>query len=140
MNKFDILKAFFIDYLQFYQKHETFEIEKLNALLSNELSQIEANILAQQVQAKKMEAMEQRREAVVTSLGLSNLTFNQIILQFEGNQKQQLSDMYQSLSDVLQNIQYYNRKSMDLIKMNLRLFEPSEKIVSNEYSAHQGSR
>jgi endonuclease III len=113
---------FFEEYTTFYESMVVEENTKFRILLSNDLQAIEENILVQQVNAKRMENMEQRRIALFLKMNLSNERFKQIIEKTEDN-KNLLQAYYNRIEHAIQQIKYLNQKSMELIRLNLKMIE-----------------
>lgn len=112
---------FFDEYTSFYESMVNEENNKLKILLSNDLKSIEENILVQQVNAKRMENMENRRIALFESMKLSQYSFRQIIELMED--KTVLQAYYKRIDHAIQQIKYMNQKSMELIRLNLKTVE-----------------
>jgi len=115
------LVHFFDEYTSFYESMVNEENNKLKILLSNDLKSIEENILVQQVNAKRMENMENRRIALFESMKLSQYSFRQIIELMED--KTILQAYYSRIDHAIQQIKYMNQKSMELIRLNLKTVE-----------------
>jgi len=112
---------FFDEYTSFYESMVNEENNKLKILLSNDLKSIEENILVQQVNAKRMENMENRRIALFESMKLGQYSFRQIIDLVED--KTILQAYYSRIDHAIQQIKYMNQKSMELIRLNLKTVE-----------------
>lgn len=115
------LVHFFDEYTSFYESMVNEENNKLKILLSNDLKSIEENILVQQVNAKRMENMENRRIALFDSMKLGQYSFRQIIDLMED--KTVLQTYYTRINHAIQQIKYMNQKSMELIRLNLKTVE-----------------
>ncbi len=115
------LVHFFDEYTSFYESMVNEENNKLKILLSNDLKSIEENILVQQVNAKRMENIENRRIALFESMKLGQYSFRQIIDLVED--KTILQAYYSRIDYAIQQIKYMNQKSMELIRFNLKTVE-----------------
>lgn len=113
---------FFDEYTSFYESMVNEENNKFKILLSNDLKSIEENILVQQVNAKRMENMENRRIALFESMQLGQYSFKQIIEKIEED-KTSLLAYYTRIDHAIQQIKYMNQKSMELIRLNLKMVE-----------------
>lgn len=113
---------FFDEYTCFYESMVNEENNKFKILLSNDLKSIEENILVQQVNAKRMENMENRRIALFDSIQLGQYSFRQIIEKIEED-KTILQGYYTRIDHAIQQIKYMNQKSMELIRLNLKTVE-----------------
>lgn len=112
---------FISGYAAYYEELAKDEKEKLQVLLSNDLTRLERSIAQQQVVEKKMERLEQLRESLQQAAGFEGMTGQQIIDLLEGEQKSELQKAYRRLSDAISTVQFYNRKSMEVCKHNLQL-------------------
>jgi len=113
---------FFDEYTNFYESMVNEENNKFKILLTNDLKSIEENILVQQVNAKRMENMENRRIALFESMQLGQYSFRQIIEKIEED-KTSLLAYYKRIDHAIQQIKYMNQKSMELIRLNLKMVE-----------------
>lgn len=118
---------FLEEYTLFFEEMVEAEKLKLNILLSNDLKAIEENILVQQVNAKRIENMERKRLELFNSLGYNQLTFKEII-QLNHDESNVLTDYYSRVEKAINQIKYFNKKSLELIRFNLSL---SDKETSN---------
>lgn len=132
MNHFAQLHDFLLEYAQFYLGIVDFEVNKLTALLNNDLVQIENNILLQQAHLMKIESIERKRFAFTQSLGYENHSLNDIVQSFTGDEKEALLKIHHDLSAMIQDIKHYNQKSMELAQMNLTLFQSQMKPSTTE--------
>ena len=73
------LVEFLREYVDFFEELERKQEEKLQKLLSRELSQIEETIMMQQAMDKRLENMERRRSALFEQLGYGGFTFKELI-------------------------------------------------------------
>lgn len=123
MERFMEVQQFLVEYSNFYGDILQFEAAKWTALLNNDIEAIEKNILMQQANMMKMDAMERKRERVLASLGFEHATFSQLIETFEGQAKLDLTTLHLQLTETLKHIQSYNQKSMEMAQLVLSLYE-----------------
>lgn len=123
MERYSQVQQFLVEYGNFFSEIMHFESQKLSALLKNDMESIEKNILIQQANMMRMDAIERKRENVLARLGFEQATFSQLIECFDGNEKHELTKIYSQLTDTLSHIKYYNQKSMEMAKMVLSLYE-----------------
>jgi hypothetical protein len=116
------LVSFLDEYTLFFESMVDAERVKLNTLLSNDIKAIEENILVQQVDAKRMENMENRRISLFSEYKLEQVSLKELIEIFEKD-KINLNKYYQRIDFALQQIKYLNKKSMELIRFNLKMVE-----------------
>ena len=131
MSKLDQILSFLEEYVAFFEGMVEAEKLKLIILLSNDLRAIEENILVQQVNAKRIENMENRRITLFNALGYKNLSLKEIIeSNIEGQYELSLS--YNRIDKAINQIKHFNKKSLELIRFNLSLSENKVSQV-NEY-------
>lgn len=130
MERFAQVQQFLSDYSNFYHEIMQFEAHKLSSLLNNDIEAIEKNILTQQANMMRMDAIERKRESVLTKLGFEHMTFSHVITSFTGQEKADLTAIYGQLSENLKHIQYLNQKSMEMAKLVLSMYETK---IMNDY-------
>lgn len=112
---------FMAGYASYYEGLAEDEKEKMDVLLSGDLNRLEQSIAQQQVIEKKMERLEQLRESLQQAAGFEGMTGKEIIAGLESGQREELQAAYQRLSDAVATVQFYNRKSMEICRHNLKL-------------------
>ncbi len=132
MSKVEALKMFLEEYAVFFEGLLVDEKSKLQTLMHGELKDIEHTISVQQVNEKKIQNIEKKREVFQAEAGYANLTFKQIIELFEGAEKQQLTEVYQRIQTAVQEVKYYNQKGIEVATTNLKLAGDSH--IENTYS------
>lgn len=132
MSKAETLKAFLEDYAVFFEGLLTDEKNKLQTLMHGDLKAIEHTISIQQVNEKRIQNIEKKREVFQAEEGYANLTLKQIVDLFQGAEKQQLTAMYQRIQTAIQEVKYYNQKGIEVATTNLKLAGENRK--ENTYS------
>lgn len=127
MSNINQIKAFLEEYTDFFEEMVEAEKLKLNILLSNDLKAIEENILTQQVNAKRIENMENRRISLFSHLGYHQTSLKDVI-QLLGEDAYELSNYYSRLDKAISLIKHFNKKSLELIRFNLSF---SESLTNN---------
>lgn len=131
MSKLVQILSFLEEYATFFEEMVEAEKLKLSILLTNDLKAIEENILVQQVNAKRIDNMENRRITLFNALGYKNLSLKEIIeSNIEGQYELSLS--YNRIDKAINQIKHFNKKSLELIRFNLSLSENKVSQV-NEY-------
>lgn len=130
---------YMVDYTEFFEQMVDGEQEKLDALLSYDLKRVEQSISIQLADQKKFEQMEEQRMELQVRAGFQkNSTFEEIVEGTEGEYQQQLAEIFEWLSELVDEVKYYNSKSLDLVKMNLKAIgtklPPEERQDLNAYS------
>lgn len=132
MSKIQALKTFLEDYAVFFEGLLEDEKNKLQTLMQGDLKAIEHTISIQQVNEKRIQNIEKKRELFQAEEGYANLTLKQIVDLFEGTEKHQLTTMYQRIQTAIQEVKYYNQKGIEVATTNLKLAGDSHK--ENTYS------
>ncbi len=116
------IQTFLEEYTLFFEEMVEAEKTKLNILLSNDLKAIEENILTQQVNAKRIENMENRRIKLFKDLGYENVSLKDVIHMFS-SETSILQTYYTRIDQALKLIKHFNKKSLELIRFNLSMSE-----------------
>jgi len=138
MDTFKELHQYLHDYTQFYMSVVEFEVKKLSAILNHDLKEIEKNILLQQAFLKKIEVRERDRIRFTQSLGFTNQSLKAIIESHTGVEKTELNKIYDDLTHIIFDIQHYNKKSMEMAQMNLKIFQTDD-LKNEETTSNLGS-
>ena len=104
---------------------EMVELEKvkLSVLMSNDVQAIQANLLEQQSNAKRIENIEIERQNFFQVHGFNELSLREVIALCDTEQKVVLEHTYERLQHAISQIKYNNRKSMEIIHMNLNIVQ-----------------
>lgn len=113
--------AFMSGYASYFEGLVDEERDKLDALLSHDLKQMEQSVAQQQAVEKKMEQLEQLRESLQQAAGFEGMTCQEIIAQLSGEDRFTLDQAFKRLSDAVSTVKFYNQKSMDICKQSLQL-------------------
>lgn len=138
MDTFKELHQYLHDYTQFYMSVVEFEVKKLSAILNHDLKEIEKNILLQQAFLKKIEVRERDRIRFTQSLGFTNQSLKAIVESHTGIEKTELNKIYDDLTHIIFDIQHYNKKSMEMAQMNLKIFQ-TDALKTEETTSNLGS-
>lgn len=117
------LLDFLEEYRSFFQQMEQSERDKLEALVSNELPRIEHAISIAQANTKRLENLEQRRAQLQERAGLADLTFSQLTEQLPEHRRT-LTELFGRIQACVEEIKFYNTKSMEVAKTNLMRINP----------------
>ncbi len=132
MSKFNSYYDFMEKYELFYKTVLDAEEEKLNALLSNNLSRIEASLSAYQSYIKQTQQFEEKRIELCRFLGFKSMAFSDIISDFSNQEKQKLILQKNRLEAIVKLISYLNRKSLEISEIQLKFVEElAEKSPEN---------
>lgn len=129
---------FMAEYANLFDSMLVVEKEKLEALLSHELGQMERSIAAQQAAAMKLENFEKKRLEVQARAGFGGKTFQEILDMVDPQQSAELDRLFRRLEDAVNNVKFYNDRSMELVKMNLHTLNqtapPQEREEAKGYT------
>ncbi|MEM1485295.1 hypothetical protein V6615_10510 [Oscillospiraceae bacterium PP1C4] len=136
MNAQEHFFEFMETYTEFFESMVSVEKEKLEALLSFQLKKIEQAISAGQANAMKLENYEKKRMELQVQAGFAEATFQEIIDSIDGELKKVLENLLRRMNNAVQEIKFYNGKSMGLAKINLQSI--NDAVPSSARSEAQG--
>lgn len=139
MSEFENFTDFMKEYSRFFEEMAMAQKKKLNILLSNDLKAIEEDILIQQALAKRLDNYERKRMVLLDKLGYSNEPFKSVILQADSKNQEILRYCMNEMEASLSDIQYYNQKSMEILKMNAALLD-IRNLTPKTYDASSGKQ
>ncbi|MEG1686665.1 MAG: hypothetical protein RR185_05875 [Angelakisella sp.] len=128
--------SFLGEYTSFFCQMEQFEAQKLELLLSGELSGIEKAITTAQANAKQLENLEQKRIRLQQEAGFGAMSLRELADKTDGARKEQLRLQLHELSVCLGNIKFYNAKSMQVAQTNLRRQTAKTSVASAVAPVH----
>ena len=146
------LFTFLTEYMEFFEKMEDTQQEKLELLLSGDLKKIEQSIMVQQAMDKQLENKEKARLTLFQDHGLEGKTFRDILLlQPESGKgpetpwcRQEWMQLYDRLKKAIDNIRYYNKKSQEIARSELiktgadmGAVDPSSGVYHPDYGGRQ---
>jgi len=100
----------------------SFEQEKRQALLSDDLSRLESMIQAQQAAIMRLESLEKQRMEAQERAGYHNLSADAILeLLDDGPDKDTLARQVGELRQTLEEIRYQNDRAMEIARANLQI-------------------
>lgn len=120
------IEQFMERYTTFFEEMVELEKVKLSVLMSNDVQAIQANLLEQQSNAKRIENIEIERQNFFQVHGFNELSLREIIALCDTEQKVVLEHTYERLQHAISQIKYHNRKSMEIIHMNLSIYQAAE--------------
>jgi hypothetical protein len=120
MKDYEEFYDFMEEYIDFYDELTENEIQKTEALESDDLCAIN-NILSEyQVYVSRVEMYEKKRSELFKKLGLEGKSFRQIIDSETGDRKGELEDLLYDFKDAVAKVSEYNKRSLDIVRRNLR--------------------
>ena len=120
------IEQFMERYTTFFEEMVELEKVKLSVLMSNDVQAIQANLLEQQSNAKRIENIEIERQNFFRVHGFNELSLREVIALCDTEQKVVLEHTYERLQHAISQIKYHNRKSMEIIHMNLSIYQAAE--------------
>ena len=117
------IEQFMERYTMFFEEMVELEKVKLSVLMSNDVQAIQANLLEQQSNAKRIENIEIERQNFFQVHGFNELSLREVIALCDTEQKVVLEHTYERLQHAISQIKYHNRKSMEIIHMNLNIVQ-----------------
>ena len=120
------IEQFMERYTTFFEEMVELEKVKLSVLMSNDVQAIQANLLEQQSNAKRIENIEIERQNFFQVHGFNELSLREVIALCDTEQKVVLEHTYERLQHAISQIKYNNRKSMEIIHMNLNIVQAAE--------------
>ncbi len=120
------IEHFMERYTTFFEEMVELEKVKLSVLMSNDVQAIQANLLEQQSNAKRIENIEVERQNFFQTHGFNELSLREVIALCDTEQKVVLEHTYERLQHAISQIKYHNRKSMEIIHMNLSIYQAAE--------------
>ncbi len=115
------LYDFFDTYLSALTSMLNAEEQKLDAIYSNDMEQLNKAMNISQANAMQIENLEKKREVLQAEAGLSNYNFSQIIEDADEKNKAKLKQIFSKAEKTISQIQYLNTRSMRIADSNLRL-------------------
>ncbi len=119
---------FLADYLGFYKSVEVAAKEKLDIVLSYNLAALEKAIATDEATIMRARQFEKERIELQKRFGYGDCTLKEIMEQEEPEGKGGLTDSFNELSALLENIRFYNKKSSDIINDNLLVIKKTREI------------
>ena len=117
------IEQFMERYTTFFEEMVELEKVKLSVLMSNDVQAIQANLLEQQSNAKRIENIEIERQNFFQVHGFNELSLREVIALCDTDLKVKLEHTYERLQHAISQIKYNNRKSMEIIHMNLNIVQ-----------------
>ena len=120
------IEQFMERYTTFFEEMVELEKVKLSVLMTNDVQAIQANLLEQQSNAKRIENIEIERQNFFQVHGFNELSLREVIALCDTEQKAVLEHTFERLQHAISQIKYNNRKSMEIIHMNLNIVQAAE--------------
>lgn len=126
------------EFIQLFDALISVEQQKLDAAVSNQVSFVEECMKKEQAFVLRLRGLEKRRESLQESMDMKDLTFSRILEKAPSEAKEQLSPLFQQLSQRVRDFQNVNESAKDAIQLNLYKLQSAMQTSSpknNFYSA-----
>lgn len=118
-------------FLVFLQRYNSFllkmaqdEDEKLQALVSGQLTRIEHALSTAQANAKQIENLEVKRMELQEQAGVEGMTFSQILALLPEELRAEGEALFAQFEKHLNDVKFRNGKSMDYARAHLQAIHP----------------
>ncbi len=96
------------------------EKEKMNALDSDNLAEINKILSEYQIYVKQTELYEKRRVELFKKIGTEGKTFREIVDMETGERHEELEDLFYSFRDAVMSAKEYNMRSLKIARENIK--------------------
>ncbi len=128
--KHDAFIAFMSDYTDFLSKMCADESNKLAAIASRELVQIEQSITTSQANAKQLQNLEEKRLRLQSEAGYEGMSFRQLIGTAPAVQQDGLWKLFSKFENNVAEIKFFNDKSMAMARDNMVVMDPEAVLAA----------
>lgn len=111
----DILK----ESADLYKSFLELEYEKYDAVIKNDIDALDDIVSKEQVYYMKMRGVDQRREKLVETMGCKGLTLKEIIAADIIKNNDELTEKYNELSEIIQEVKKINSLCKTLIEVRM---------------------
>jgi len=130
-------RAFMEGYVSFLEEIAAGEEEKYGAILSYDPKRMDKIVARQQAMNMRLSQLEEQREREQEEAGISALTFQQIIDQLEGEEKEAFEKISGRFQKAVREIKYFNEKAMTFAQDGLRMMGGDRETPKAPYT-HSG--
>ena len=123
MGDFTKFRTVIIELTELFLELATTEQEKLQAITKNNLKGLEESMKQEQVGIMKLKGLEKIREESQAALGLSGMSFKEVIENLDGQQVLDLSQLYTNLEEALSLFNQNAESAKTAIETNLYSIE-----------------
>ncbi len=123
LEEFVLLMKKYTDFLETVAVNEK---EKLEALLSDDITKIEQCIAVAQSTEKRILAYEKKRSDFLAEQGLEKTTLAQIIEMQPEQENKELVKILNRINAATETIKYYNQKSVDYVKARMYMTDKQQ--------------
>lgn len=128
----DELLLFFLRYLAFYNEFLQLETDKYDDMSHNIISSLDERVKVEEAYMLKSKGLEIERDKLIAQTELPKATFLQLIPLFDESVRDQIQEVYEELSRVLQDLKQTNLRCNQLTQLRLHRVEVDlQKIAKN---------
>ena len=107
------------DFIDLFRSLTTVEQQKLDAAVANDLSILEDCMKKEQAFVLRLRGLEQQRDTLQRKLKMKDLKFREILSRVPDEVKEELTPLFQELSEKVRIFQSINASAQDAISVNL---------------------
>ena len=107
------------DFIDLFRSLTTVEQQKLDAAVANDLSILEDCMKKEQAFVLRLRGLEQQRDTLQRKLKMKGLKFREILSRVPDEVKEELTPLFQELSEKVRIFQSINASAQDAISVNL---------------------
>lgn len=107
------------DFIDLFQSLTAVEQQKLDAAVANDLSILEDCMKKEQAFVLRLRGLEQQRDTLQRELNMENLKFREILSRVPDEVNEELTPLFQELSEKVRMFQSVNASAQDAISVNL---------------------
>lgn len=130
-------QTFMEGYVDFLEEMAAGEAEKYAAVLSYDPKRMDKVVARQQAMNMRLTQLEEQREKEQQEAGIEALTFQQIIDQLEGAEKEAFINIADRFQKAVREIKYFNEKSMTFVQDGLKMVGGDKETPRAPYT-HSG--
>ncbi len=120
------------DLIVLFEESLPLEHEKLKAVQNDDVAAVEDCMRREQAVMMKMKGLEQKREKVQQELGWQDKSFREIINAVPEDDRQEMKELFDRLSNAVKVFQDANQSALDMMKVHLKDIERVMKIKDAE--------
>ena len=106
------------DFIDLFRSLTTVEQQKLDAAVANDLSILEDCMKKEQAFVLRLRGLEQQRDTLQGKLKMKDLKFREILSRVPDEVKEELTPLFQELSEKVRIFQSINASAQDAISVN----------------------
>ena len=113
------------DFIDLFRSLTTVEQQKLDAAVANDISILEDCMKKEQAFVLRLRGLEQQRDTLQKELRMEDLKFREILSRVPDEVKEELTPLFQELSEKVRIFQSINASAQDAILSLIHISEPT---------------